>query len=163
SGAIRFDGGAGRWTWDMTAVRGALVGENVVDFMVASLRRLPDRTQHALRLAACIGSTFDLQTLTTIAGRTSSEVADDLQDALTREMVVPLTESYKFAGLDQADANAAYRFQHDRVQQAAYELIDPAERDQVHVSIGRLMREHGTADEIEDRLIDIVGHLNAGR
>jgi predicted ATPase/class 3 adenylate cyclase/tRNA A-37 threonylcarbamoyl transferase component Bud32 len=165
NGAIRFDADAGRWTWDMTAVRGALVGENVVDFMVDGLRRLPERTQGVLRFAACIGNTFDLQTLAVIATRTMAEAAGDLQEALVREMVVPLSESYKFAGADRPDdiTNATYRFQHDRVQQAAYELIDPAERQAVHLSIGRLMRQHAGDTALDDRVIDIVSHLNAGR
>ena len=165
NGAIRFDAAAGRWKWDMNAARGALVGENVIDFMVATLRRLPDRTQDVLQLAACIGNTFDLRTLAAISTRTTAETAADLHEALVREMVVPLGEDYKFVGLDQPDqsANAVYRFQHDRVQQAAYELIDPARRQAVHLSIGRLMRQHVGVDRLKERVIDIVGHLNAGR
>ena len=165
SGAIRFDAGAGRWTWDMNAVRGALVGDNVVDFMVAGLRRMSGRTQDALRFAACIGNTFDLRTLAVIASRTMADAADDLQEALVREMVVPLSESYKFVGADQPDlvSNPLYRFQHDRVQQAAYELIEPARRQAVHLSVGRLMRKDAGAAGLDERLIDIVGHLNAGR
>ena len=165
SGAIRFDAGSGRWTWDMNAVRGALVGDNVVDFMVAGLRRMSERTQDALRFAACIGNTFDLRTLAVIASRTMADAADDLQEALVREMVVPLSESYKFVGADQPDlvSNPLYRFQHDRVQQAAYELIEPARRQAVHLSVGRLMRKDAGAAGLDERLIDIVGHLNAGR
>jgi predicted ATPase len=163
-GAIAFHEASGRWEWDMAAVRSSLVTENVVEFMAAALRSLPEQTQEVLRFAACIGNTFDLETLAIIADRTMSATAASLREALTREMVLPLSESYRFAGLDQPDrgANATYKFQHDRVQQAAYELIDPAKRAAVRLSIGRLILRYRSAEEVEDQLIDIVGHLNAG-
>jgi hypothetical protein len=72
--------------------------------------------------------------------------------------VAPLTDNYTLVGF-----NASFRFQHDRVQQAAYALIDGDRRQSVHLSVGRLIQAHSTADEIDGRLIDIVGHLNAGR
>lgn len=165
TGAIHFEAAAGRWTWDMAQVRTALVGENVLEFMVATLRRLPERTQAALQFAACIGNTFDLRTLSLISSRNAGDAALDLHDALVHEMVVPLGDAYKFVALDQAevDANATYRFQHDRIQQAAYELIEPERRQSVHLSIGRIMERHVSPEELDEGLIDIVGHLNAGR
>jgi predicted ATPase/class 3 adenylate cyclase len=165
NGAIAFNAATRRWEWDMPAVRSSLAAENVVEFMAAALRSLPEPTQQVLQFAACIGNTFDLETLAIIAGRTMSAAANDLREALTREMVLPLTESYRFAGLDQPDqgAGATYTFQHDRVQQAAYELIDPEMRAAVRLSIGRLLVRHRSPEDVEDQLIDIVGHLNAGR
>lgn len=167
--ALAFDTEAGRWDWDMDAIRRAEVGENVVDFMVASLRRLRKPTQRVLQLAACIGNTFDLRTLSIIHERSMQQTSTDLIEALARDMVIPLNESYKFVGLgatgvnDSGELNPTYKFQHDRVQQAAYALIDTDRKQAVHLSVGRLMQRHGTDQEIEERLIDIVGHLNAGR
>ena len=59
--------------------------------------------------------------------------------------------------------NPSYRFQHDRVQQAAYALIDAPRLREVHLSVGRLMLQHAGARVPEERLIDIVSHLNEGR
>lgn len=167
-GAITYAATAGRWTWDPDAVAAARVGASVVEFMVATLRRLPDETQEVLRLAACIGGSFDLRTLARIAGRPPAAVASALNAALARHMVVPLSDNYALVGHgdDESDAGAAspsYRFQHDRVQQAAYELIDAARKQEVHLSIGRLLLRHTQGAEREQRLIDIVSHLNAGR
>jgi len=170
-GAITFDPDRGRWKWDDVAVAAAGVGENVVDFLVGELRRLPPETQEALQLAACIGNTFDLATLALIAGRTPADSAAALQPALLRQAVVPLTESYRLVahgaaqtlGDDSDAAHTTYRFQHDRVQQAAYALIDSERRRSVHRSIGRLMLDHADAATREARLIDIVSHLNQGR
>jgi predicted ATPase len=170
-GSIAFDPDRGRWTWDDVAVAAAGVGENVVDFLVGSLRRLPAETQEVLELAACIGNTFDLATLSLIAGKTPADTAAALQPALLRQAVVPLSESYRLVahgapellGDDGDAARTTYRFQHDRVQQAAYALIDESRRKSVHRSIGRSMLAHADAAERDAKLIDIVSHLNHGR
>ncbi len=168
-GKIAFSPEAGCWDWDMDAVRDSEVGENVIDFMVASLRRLRESTQQALQLAACIGNTFDLRMLSIIHECSMQQTSIGLNEAFERNMVIPLNESYKFIDLDATGGNGVgatnptYKFQHDRVQQAAYALIDADRKQAVHLSIGRLMQRHGTDQEIEERLIDIVGHLNAGR
>lgn len=163
--AISFAPELGRWRWDMEAVRRSGLTDNVVEFVVANLRRLPSDTQHALRLAACIGASFDLRTLALIRESTMDATAEALLPALRQQMVVPLHEDYTLAGAAGAGehVNPAYRFQHDRVQQAAYELIDEERRQAVHLSVGRLMQRHADQAVREARLIDIVGHLNQGR
>ncbi|MDX1810965.1 MAG: AAA family ATPase, partial [Gammaproteobacteria bacterium] len=171
--AIAFSPEKGRWDWDIDVIRQAEVGENVIDFMVASLRRLPEATQHVLQLAACIGNTFDLKTLSIINEQSMRGTSLQLNEALKRNMLIPLNENYKYVGLDSpaeqsndddlGAMNPHYKFQHDRMQQAAYALIEPDQKQAVHLAIGRLMKEHGTPQEIEERLIDIVNHLNAGR
>jgi serine/threonine protein kinase len=174
SRAIAFAPEAGRWRWDMDAVRRSGLPNDVIELMVANLRRLAPATQRTLQLAACIGNTFDLRTLSIIHEKSMDATGEDLLPALQRHLVVPLHEDYKLvgkaagAGDDTGTANGAglnptYRFQHDRVQQAAYALIDDDHKQAVHLSVGRLIQRHATAEELDERLIDIVGHLNEGR
>ena len=87
------------------AVLGASERPSVGGDMVESLRRLPEATQQALRLAACVGNTFDLRTLALIAERPMEEVGESLQEALRRGVVVPLTDSYTLLNV-----SAGYRF-----------------------------------------------------
>lgn len=172
--AIAFAPEAGRWHWDMDAVRHSGLGSDVVDFVLANLRKLPAATQRALQLAACIGNAFDLRTLSIIHERSMDEAGEDLLPALQRHLVIPLNEDYKLVGKagagnaaargdDAAELNPGYRFQHDRVQQAAYALIDPDHKEAVHLSIGRLIQRHAGEEERDRRLIEIVGHLNECR
>lgn len=183
--AIAFAPETGRWRWDMDAVRSSAMGSDVVDFLTGNLRKLPPATQQVLQLAACIGNSFDLRTLAIIHGRALDSAGEDLLPALRRHLVVPLNDDYKLVGKpgdgeegaprsqrpvdahDVVDAgvddglNPHYRFQHDRVQQAAYALIEPERREAVHLSVGRRIQRHASAEERELRLIEIVGHLNA--
>ena len=145
SRAITFAPDAGRWRWDMDAVRRSALSNNVVEFLIANLRSSNHRRSRALRLAACIGNTFDLRTLSIISERSMDGTGDELLPALQRQVVIPLHDDYKFVGKGAALAampheangvefNPTYRFQHDRVQQAAYALIDPDRKQAVHLS-----------------------------
>ncbi|MCA9572053.1 MAG: AAA family ATPase, partial [Myxococcales bacterium] len=113
TGLLRFDPDAGRWRWDADAVAAADAGESVVHLLVDELRRLPGGVGDTLRLAACIGNTFDLRTLAAVCEAPESDVAADLLAAMKRDLVAPLSEDYALAGA--SDVAVAYRFQHDRV------------------------------------------------
>jgi predicted ATPase len=170
--AIAFAPERGRWCWDMEAIRRSGLASNVIELMVVSLRRLPPATQRVLQLAACIGNTFDLRTLAIIHESSIGETSEHLLPALQQHVIVPLEEDYKLIGDARSasgnteltdEANPTYRFQHDHVQQAAYALIDEEHKQSVHLTVGRLMQRHGSPQQREQRVIDIVGHLNQGR
>ena len=173
SRAIVFASDLGRWHWDMDVVRSTGISGDVIEFIVAKLRKLPAATQRVLQLAACIGNSFDLRTLSIINERPIDPTGDDLLPALQQFMVAPQNPDYKLVGkagagfaTEPADSdrlNPTYRFQHDRVQQAAYALIDDDRKQIVHLSVGRLIQQHASPRERDERLIEIVGHLNTGR
>lgn len=164
-GGITADQQTGQWRWDLDAARWANVSTDVVEFMVENLRQLPQPTQAVLQLAACIGSTFDLETLAVIYEHSIDETATALLPALKLHTVLPLHSDYRLVGrgLTSLDFNPTYRFQHDRIQQAAYALIDLQCLQSVHLSVGRLMLRHAGEAVPDKRLIDIVEHLNEGR
>ena len=60
---LSFNGELGYWECNLGEVQGATLADNVVDFMASRLQKLPAATQMILKLAACIGNTFDLETL----------------------------------------------------------------------------------------------------
>ncbi|MCX6214756.1 AAA family ATPase [Spirosoma sp.] len=176
---IYFNSVKGKWDWDIEAVKKTEKSDNVVDLLVARQSRLHAATQHVLQLAACIGATFDLETLAIIHESTMQKTAEALDEALRANMVIPLSENYKFVGLSAPftteyvpdigeeersnELNSSYRFQHDRVQQAAYSMIAPEKRQALHLSIGRLILQHTNEEKLDEVLMDVVGHLNEGR
>jgi hypothetical protein len=56
----------------------------------------------------------------------------------------------------------APKFIHDRVQQAAYSLMPEASRAEAHLRIGRLLAACTPPQEREEKIFDIVNHLNRG-
>jgi predicted ATPase/tRNA A-37 threonylcarbamoyl transferase component Bud32 len=56
----------------------------------------------------------------------------------------------------------SFTFLHDRVQQAAYALIPTEEKQIVHLTVGRLMLGRANSEQIDEKLFDIVQHMNRG-
>src|SRR5262249_38738525 len=56
----------------------------------------------------------------------------------------------------------AYRFVHDRVQEAAYALIPEERRDEAHLRIGRVLAAHTPPEERDEAIFEIVNQLNRG-
>ena len=164
---IAFDAEAGCWQWDIIQVRDAALTDDVVEFMALQLEKLPTTTQNVLKLAACIGAQFDLQTLAIVSQQSPAAVATALWKALQEGLILPQNETYKFyMGQSTHDSAQAlqtinYKFLHDRVQQAAYFLIPEEQKQSVHLQIGRLLLENSTV-EGEGQIFAIVNQLNQG-
>ncbi|MEG3927974.1 AAA family ATPase [Microcoleus sp. D3_18a_C4] len=165
------DGGErGGWQCDITKIRELTVSDDVVEFMANQLQKLPLTTQNILKLAACIGSQFDLETLAVVCEKSQIDTAANLWKALQEGLILPQSEVYKFFADDGESAPLAvadcqlpsYKFLHDRVQQASYSLIPDDAKQSTHLKIGRLLLSNTPEDEKEYRIFDIVNHLNVG-
>ncbi|MBT00477.1 MAG: PAS sensor protein [Oceanospirillaceae bacterium] len=148
-----------RWQWDENAIEAREMTDNVVALMVSKIQRLPKATQRTLPLAASIGGSFNLRTLSVVSKLLPSEAVDALWPAMTEGLIVPLDDQYRvFEKTDQI--NTRYRFIHDRVQQAAYSLIPEQARESLHLEVGRQLWRSLSADEIDNRIFEITNHLN---
>jgi predicted ATPase/serine phosphatase RsbU (regulator of sigma subunit)/tRNA A-37 threonylcarbamoyl transferase component Bud32 len=147
------------WRWDLSAIQAQSITDNVVELMLQKLQRLPAQTQACLRLAACIGNQFDLAVLSVIFERDAAETLAALWQAVQEDLVMPLDENYKLPG---AEAETHFAFLHGRVQQAAYALIDDAEKRAVHLQVGRLLLSSLSEAQRGEHIFDIVNHLNLG-
>ncbi len=159
---IRFDSTGGRWVWEPARIEGESITDNVVELMAQRIRELPEETGRALQVAACIGSVFELRTLALILEQERDQLARLLRRALSEDLVVPLDQNYSYAENESLDVR--YRFLHDRVQQAAYELISSEERSALHRRIGRdLWNNLKDTPTFEEEMFTIVNHLYEGR
>jgi predicted ATPase/signal transduction histidine kinase/ActR/RegA family two-component response regulator len=153
------------WQCDLAQVTALSLTDDVVELMTWQLQKLPEPTQSVLKLAACIGSQFDLQALAIVSQASTQDTAQSLWAALAAGLIVPTTEVYKFFTTTETQPSTihpAYRFIHDRVQQAAYALIAEAEKPPTHLHIGQLLQQSPQIDR-EQHLFDIVGHLNSAQ
>lgn len=147
-GVLSVDVAKLRWKWDLSALKAMNITENVVEFLVQKIQKLPAATQRLLMLAACVGNQFDVTAVTIVAEKPESTLWRDMHIALQEGFIFHLAGQYKFA--------------HDRIQQAAYSLIPADERSAVHWKIGRLLLRYIAEPEREHRIFDIINQLNKG-
>lgn len=147
-GMLAFEHDAARWSWDLDRIHAKRYTDNVVDLMLGKFTRLPVATRTALQQMACLGNIAELAMLSIVLGISEEQLHLDLWPAVCQELVEPQA--------------GAYRFVHDRFQEAAYALIPEGERAAAHLRIGRLFAARTPPEAIEENVFEIVSQLNRG-
>ncbi|HEY9710860.1 MAG TPA: AAA family ATPase, partial [Oculatellaceae cyanobacterium] len=163
-GLLNFDQQTRKWQWDVEQIQAKDITDNVVELIAGKIGRLAAKTQGVLKLAACIGNRFDLSTLEIIYQHQRAEVFANLFPALQEGLVVLLknNNNLRDSGDNYASSRVIFKFSHDRVQQAAYSLIDDSQKQAVHLQIGRLLLQNSQPEVLLDKIFEIVDHLNVG-
>jgi PAS domain S-box-containing protein len=147
-GLLTFDPLTRAWQWNMDRIRAKSFTDNVVDLMAGKLKRFSSTTQEAVKQLACLGSIAEIATLTLVHGETEEAMHAALQEAVHAGLVFREERAYKFL--------------HDRIQQAAYSLIRDEQRADVHLRLGRALLASTTADELAEHLFDVANQFNRG-
>ncbi|MDJ0531811.1 MAG: AAA family ATPase [Xenococcaceae cyanobacterium MO_207.B15] len=151
---VTFDFNSWIWCWQMEEIRATSISNyNVLELVARNIEKLPHTSQQVLKLAACIGSQFDLAVLAKSCNQSQDEIAKELENILRAGIILLVEEQ----------PNPAYKFLHDRIQQTTYSLLDEAEKIQTHLKIGRFLLQRTTPANIEEKIFNIVNHLNIGR
>ncbi|BAY23374.1 serine/threonine protein kinase [Calothrix sp. NIES-2100] len=168
------------WHWDIEQIQGVAITDNIVDLMVNKIKILDKNTQNILKLAACIGNKFTLEILSLVNKKSQTVTSQELQPALKEGLIIPLSNDYKVPLLwsQEEVLNATvnvssnfipkypkfvpYKFLHDKVQQAAYSLIQEDAKKAVHLQIGRHLLQNTQQYELAENIFNIVNQLNEG-
>jgi PAS domain S-box-containing protein len=157
-----FDRHHQRWQWNLREIDRREIASNVVELTISKLKTLPPSTQSVLQLAACVGNSFDLHTLAIIAEQAPEVVFANLVPAIDRGVIEPTSklEAVGAAAIDSQLLILNYKFRHDRLQQAAYTLIDEQHKQRIHLQIGRLLLKNTPPAQIAEKLFDLLTHLD---
>ncbi|MBD2726220.1 AAA family ATPase [Nostoc sp. FACHB-892] len=163
---------SGVWQWNIQHIQAiGLTDLNVVELTARNIRKLSLETQEVLKLAACIGNTFNLDVLAIVNEASSLITAAQLWSALQAGLILPLNQDYKIplafsqeesVGIGLTDVKVDYKFLHDRVQQAAYSLIPDEQKKATHLKIGQLLLLNTTSEERKENIFALVNQLNYG-
>ena len=116
--------------------------------MVGKLKRFSATTQEALKQLACLGNFAEIATLTLVHEQPETTIHKALWEAVHVGLVLC--------------QDGAYKFLHDRIQQAAYSLISNERRAEVHLRIGRVLLASTSANNLAKHLFDVANHFNRG-
>ena len=145
---LAFNPATSAWQWNMDRIRAKSYTDNVVDLMAGKLKRFSATTQDALKQFACLGNVVPIATLALVHETTEEAMHAALSEAVHAGLVFR--------------EDTAYKFLHDRIQQAAYSLIPEAQRAALHLRIGRVLLAGVMADDLAEHLFDVANQFNRG-
>lgn len=150
NGLLFFDFDQKKWMWDLQAVRQLNVSDNVVEFLATEMEKLPHEAVNFLKFASCLGNAFSRKWVEQI-GQISAEISEEAIFLALKAGLITELEDQEF------------KFNHDRIQQSAYSLIDPPQRAGVHYTIGSRLYHSAAPHELRDRIFEIADQLNQGK
>ena len=113
-------------------------------------------------MAAFIGAYFELTLLAAVCDSDPLKTLEDLWSTIEKGLIIPLGESYKLlkSGMNNGTKQFFFKFQHDRVHEAAYTLTAEHDRPATHLQIGRILRKTFDGRKLESQVVEIVRHYN---
>jgi len=127
--ALRCDGtlsaGEHGWSWDESAIRRYVGQGDVVELLEERIKRLPAKAQALLETLACLGGEVAPELIALAGGLSADQLEQGLTPSLEDGLLLP------------QDGGRGVRFRHDRVQQAAYARVQPAQKLLLHLSLAR--------------------------
>lgn len=134
------------WAWQLGAIRSRAVTENVADLAVERLDQVAQAGRDLVPLLAVTGSGGDAEGLVRVDDRLGG--TRDVEEGLTQLASVGLVE------ITTAANGLGWRFAHDKIEEAAYQLVDKSQRDQLHRAVGEDLVEQGASG------FDVLAQLN---
>ena len=120
-GLLQYDSSKKRWVWNEDTIRAEEITGNVLHLLSSKMNKLPIDMQLLLKVMACFGISTKESVIGYLAESPEySEVSKGLKGAISEGFV----EMY---------AEGCIKFVHDKVREAAYNLIPVREKKQVCV------------------------------
>ena len=93
---LKFDFNQQKWLWSIQDIQSVgITDKSVVDLVASRIEKLPEITQHVLKLAACIGDKFTLDVLSVVNEESINQTANYLNKALEAGLILPLNQNYR--------------------------------------------------------------------
>ena len=113
-----------RWVWDMDKIAAEDLADNVCELLKTKMIGLSENTQQALKIAACFGNTIHVAIVDII-------ISASPNFAFQSELDKAAEDGFMNKNSD----GSGYKFRHDKVREAAYDLIEEEEREQVSIRV----------------------------
>ena len=136
------------WTWDLQKICARDLADDVVEYLSASLDRLPGDVLSALCTLSCFGTSSDRSL-----------------DVLQTELELPLTKNLDKAVeecLLMKDENGVYSFSSERLKDAAYSRMKYEDRCLHHFNYGLTLAAAALKNEDDTLLLIAVSQINFG-
>lgn len=138
-GLIRFDDNELVWDLNIIEKSGAL-SRSLDSMTLDEIKRLPESTQLALQVCACIGSTISFEILGILMMRLCNEKecpynSETNSTSIGKSMVSLAIEDGLLVEIE-----GGVSFVHDSIQSAAYSLLEVGNQERFHCTLAQILR-----------------------
>lgn len=161
---IYFSLSRGRWTWDIEKVWDLELAYDVVSFILHEMKKLSPDQLFGLQVAACIGSRMTSDVIDILSAElsmafTETTLVDVLQKAAQKGF---LTEHACSPKKDCCSAGSVLRFEfvHDKIHEAAYEVMSNRERRLNHMRFGLALYPREIDRNSDELLFMAINQIN---
>ncbi len=118
-GLLQYNFHTKRWVWNEAAIRSEECMESVLHLLSSKMNILSDDVQTVLKVMACFGSSTNESVIDNLSKSSEySDIQDSLKIAIKDGFIVK-------------DEKGNFKFVHDKVREAAYNLIPDIEKKKV--------------------------------
>jgi tetratricopeptide (TPR) repeat protein len=146
SGAITFDETARRWSVDRVAL--SSLPESVREVVEHRIDRLGEQAAEALRIAAVIGRSFDLELLAQLVQMSEARLLDQLEAAVRASLLRESTEG-------------RFEFEHALINHTLYQGLGRTRRARLHHRVAEAIEQLYGADS-DEHLGELALHWRLG-
>ena len=157
-GLLHFDWTAASWKWKIEEiVRNSCTTNNVNDLLMAKMDALDEKRLVILRLASCLGSSFEFEILRLVWNRFGSRTEDE------KALFETFIDSLEMEGyIAKCDGSKSIRWEHDKLQEAALLMTPEKDRPSFSQTVGEILRDELDFDELNFSIFVVVNLLNNG-
>ena len=127
------------WQANLEGISREKVSDNVAELLINDFKSMNPNMINLLKVCAAFGNKFSLETVARLIKLPENEVAQLLDESLKNDLVA---QDVSGSAVDTVTGRKSkgklgnYRFLHDRIQQAAYQLLIEPEKQRLHTQIG---------------------------
>ncbi|KAK1738571.1 putative AAA ATPase [Skeletonema marinoi] len=140
-----------RWVWNEDIIRAEDITDNVLHLLSSKMNGLSGDVQTLLKVMACFGSSTNESVIGYL--NESAEYAgvrNGLEGALSDGFIVK-------------DEEGSLQFVHDKVREAAYNLIPDSDKKQFHYHLGKVLYSFCDGEDVGDTIFLIASQINHGK
>ncbi|WHY86536.1 AAA family ATPase [Neobacillus novalis] len=135
-------------------IKDLTISEDIVSYLVNRIKKQPKELQTLLKTASCLGQEFDIHILAALLNSEKKSTITDLLQGVKEGFLI-----LSPVGKEDRDEER-FLFIHDKVQQAMYSLLTEVEKQEIHLKIGKYLKNNKSIYLDNEVLFEAVSHLN---
>ena len=153
-----------RWKWDNKQIQTLMDFKDEIDLMMKRINLFSKDEQIVLQRSACLGGIFESVLLPIICKDQPETPLNIFHKLLSEQFFIPVTDEREITSFiingNQRNISQVFKFSHDCIQKASYELLSEKEKYKIHLDVGLSLKENIQNYKEHSILFSIVNNLD---